>query len=460
VSKPWESQCEALRAEVTALQQQVQALLTAQPVRLNAPAPRRVSRSVQWLLPICILLGGGGALYGAGAMDALFIDKDGRVGVGTVAPEGFQVALPENMKPMNPKAGITLSGGPEGNASIEVRNNGKGTPYIDFSQKVDSDYDARIRLTAPGKLAIEGAALGIGTPAPEQRVDIRSNGSRSAFTIDNALYLGNDNGTVHITNNAYPDENGAWQIKDAQKKAFTLEVRNSGMLELYGTVTNGKADWQKLATFDGANKKIEFPVALNLGSSLSVSGDIWYQGHKFVLETGIFKNSYNVEATSDRRLKKDIVPIKNAVEKVRQLSAVTYHWNDEALRHFTRDVETTVSAGPQATVEEHKKAWDAERDTRYKALASSNVGVLAQEVEAVLPEAVSTGEHGYKSVKYHYLTALLIAAFKEQEQVAQAQARVVAQHEQEIARLTAAIRTMHQAGPEQAGQLYRAARAQ
>ena len=245
VSERWERECQALKAEVKALQQQLQAL-TAQPVGVNAPARRRVSRSVKWLLSICILLGGGGVLYVEGAMDALFIGKDGRVGignnspqnllhvgngtssipkdrvsaviasqtndagiaiaqkdqvnvlvqaagaggylgtnsdhplvlgtnsqdrvtidkggkvgVGTEKPEGFQVSLPEDTKPMNPQAGVTLAGGPKGNASIEVRNNGTGTPYIDFAQKVDSDFDARIRLTAPGKLVIEGAALGV-----------------------------------------------------------------------------------------------------------------------------------------------------------------------------------------------------------------------------------------------------------------------------------------------------------
>lgn len=379
VSERWERECQALKAEVKALQQQLQAL-TAQPVGVNAPARRRVSRSVKWLLSICILLGGGGVLHGEGAMDALFIDQQGRIGIGTTTPEHV--------------------------------------------------------------------------------VDIRSKDTTTPFSIDNALYLGNYNGTVSISNNAYRNERGAWQPKNEQKKAFTLELQDSGKLELYGTATNGQADWQQLATFDGADKKIVFPVALNLNSSLSVSGDIWYQGHKFVLETGMFKNFYNVEATSDQRLKKDITPLTHAAEKVRRLSAVTYHWNDDGLRHFTRDIETTVSAGPQATLEEHQKAWQAEREKRYQALASTNVGVLAQEVEAVLPEAVSTDENGYKSVKYHYLTALLIAAFKEQENAAQAQARIVEQHEQEIARLRAATRIVYQPDPERAGQLPHAVQAQ
>ena len=381
MNEAWKEDSQSLRAEVTVLQQQVQALLMAQQPRTSTDRRRRVFKSIRFIwLPFGISLATVSALYGAGAMDALFIDQQGRIGIGTTTPEHV--------------------------------------------------------------------------------VDIRSKDTTTPFSIDNALYLGNYNGTVSISNNAYRNERGAWQLKNEQKKAFTLELQDSGKLELYGTATNGQADWQQLATFDGADKKIVFPVALNLNSSLSVSGDIWYQGHKFVLETGMFKNFYNVEATSDQRLKKDITPLTHAAEKVRRLGAVTYHWNDDGLRHFTRDIETTVSAGPQATLEEHQKAWQAEREKRYQALASTNVGVLAQEVEAVLPEAVSTDENGYKSVKYHYLTALLIAAFKEQENAAQAQARIVEQHEQEIARLRAATRIVYQPDPERAGQLPHAVQAQ
>ena len=73
---------------------------------------------------------------------------------------------------------------------------------------------------------------------------------------------------------------------------------------------------------------------------------------------------------------------------------------------------------------------------------------------------MSTDENGYKSVKPHSLTALLIAACREQENAAQAQARSVEQHEQEIARLRAATRTVHQFDPERAGQLPHAVHAQ
>jgi hypothetical protein len=103
------------------------------------------------------------------------------------------------------------------------------------------------------------------------------------------------------------------------------------------------------------------------------------------------------------------------LEKVRRLRGVRYHWSDAGLRYFTRDVETSVFAGPNATAAENRTVWQAERDKRRKALATGAVGVIAQDVEAVLPEAVRTDEDGYKSVNYNYLIALLIEAIKEQD---------------------------------------------
>ena len=103
------------------------------------------------------LVSGTGLVHGQG--DALFINENGNVGINTAQPQGFQVQLPESSKPSTTNPGVTLSGGAEGNANIELRNKGTGTPYIDFSQSTTADYDARIRLTEPGKLVVEGATV-------------------------------------------------------------------------------------------------------------------------------------------------------------------------------------------------------------------------------------------------------------------------------------------------------------
>ena len=82
----------------------------------------------------------------------------------------------------------------------------------------------------------------------------------------------------------------------------------------------------------------------------------------------------NVTAFSDERLKSNIETIQGGLEKVEQLRGVTY----------TRD----------------------ERD---------NIGVIAQEIEKVLPDIVLTAddEMGTKSVDYSRITAVLIEAVKE-----------------------------------------------
>ncbi len=88
--------------------------------------------------------------------------------------------------------------------------------------------------------------------------------------------------------------------------------------------------------------------------------------------------------SSDNRLKENIKPIENALDKVRKISGNTYDWK----------------AGFE-DIHSHK---------------GEDVGVIAQEVEAVMPQLVTTREHGYKAVQYEKLAALLIEAIKEQQQ--------------------------------------------
>lgn len=101
---------------------------------------------------------------------------------------------------------------------------------------------------------------------------------------------------------------------------------------------------------------------------------------QFTLErtNGNFTATGNITAYSDINLKKDIKPIKNALDKVCKINGVTFQRND---------LETKV---------------------RF-------AGVIAQEVQKVLPEVVSTDEQGFKSVAYGNLVGLLIEAIKEQQ---------------------------------------------
>ena len=87
-------------------------------------------------------------------------------------------------------------------------------------------------------------------------------------------------------------------------------------------------------------------------------------------------------STSDARLKTNITNILSALNKVSQLNGVTFNWNDIAIA-------------------QGKDADEVE------------AGVIAQEVQAVLPEVVSERENGYLAVRYDRLVPLLIEAIKE-----------------------------------------------
>lgn len=98
----------------------------------------------------------------------------------------------------------------------------------------------------------------------------------------------------------------------------------------------------------------------------------------FTIATSGVTAAGNVTAFSDRRLKDNIKTIEGGLEIVERLRGVTY------------------------------KRKDAEKD-------KENIGVIAQEVEEILPQIVNTAddEIGTKSVDYGKITSVLIEAVKE-----------------------------------------------
>jgi len=136
-----------------------------------------------------------------------------------------------------------------------------------------------------------------------------------------------------------------------------------------------------------------------LSGSLSITGSTNIIGAVSSSDTGRFKslginvapsgvagailatNDVVAFASSDERLKENLEPIGSAVEKVEQITGYTYNWIPMEDIHVYGDMK--------------------------------DIGVIAQEVEKVLPEIVSDRENGYKAIKYDKLTVVLIQAVKE-----------------------------------------------
>jgi hypothetical protein len=174
---------------------------------------------------------------------------------------------------------------------------------------------------------------------------------------------------------------------------------------------------------------LEVNGSMNVTGNLRIAGNIfkkgrgwWYLKLDEPVQGGrntplIIGTNTSWEMESDGRLKQQIKPLKNALQKVSQLNGVTYKWNQDGLIHLTRGIDTTVYASPDATEEENRKARAAARQQAFELLDRQEVGLIAQDVEKVLPQLVHTGEAGYKSIRYDLVTALLVEAIKELREI-------------------------------------------
>jgi hypothetical protein len=86
-------------------------------------------------------------------------------------------------------------------------------------------------------------------------------------------------------------------------------------------------------------------------------------------------------SSSDKRFKDNIKPIENALEKIQSVGGYEFDWKEENKIEHGYD--------------------------------GHDIGVIAQEIEAIAPELVQTRENGYKAVKYEKIVPLLIEAIKE-----------------------------------------------
>jgi hypothetical protein len=137
----------------------------------------------------------------------------------------------------------------------------------------------------------------------------------------------------------------------------TVQFGNIQLAQTDDNTINTSSGDLKLSSVTGSKVAINTTTQINY--DLNVVGDI----------TAFY--------TSDQRLKSNITQIDNSLAKILSISGNTYTWNEKS----------------------GKKGND--------------VGVIAQEILEVLPEAVTTRDNGYLAVDYHKIVPLLVEAIKE-----------------------------------------------
>ena len=164
-----------------------------------------------------------------------------------------------------------------------------------------------------------------------------------------------------------------------------VTITNSGVTSITGTAN------QVTASASTGGVTLSLPQSINTTANVAFGAlDIGSPNPAFGTPTsGEIRAAGNITAyaTSDERLKTNIVKIDNALEKVSQIDGIIYDWNDEYKKdhggvdgYFLRD---------------------------------QNSGVIAQQVEKVFPNVVGERSDGMKAVRYELLVPLLIEAIKD-----------------------------------------------
>ena len=256
------------------------------------------------------------------------------------------------------------SGSPSNDAGIVIERGSANNAFMGFDESADKFIVGTGTFTgaSTGDLTIttgtlvanlEGNVSGATTIEGTTLVGkIKNTGGNDAFTLPD------DDGSA----DQFLKTDGSGNL-DFASVSTTTALGTSGAGGVSGTL--GVANGGTGLTSITENKLITG----NGTSAMTVESGLTYDGSTFTVNGTV--SATEVTATSDERLKSDIQTIDNALDKVMNMRGVTYTMQDQ-----------------------------------------KGTGVVAQEIEKILPEVVVDGEE-YKSVAYGNMVGILIEAIKD-----------------------------------------------
>ena len=321
----------------------------------------------------------------------------------------------------------------------------KNTSASDAEQFRIEHFDGNVRINSlRGTLALQntgGGNIGVGTTVPGALFTVKKDGTQAssvstsyqiqtvsnsnggiaiqagsssdAFLVfgDNGQY---DAGRIRYHNNLHHmdfctggnnprmtiDDNGKVLIGGTSPSGhnFDLEVLDDHAYVKGPDGWNGNGD-KAIVALGSAVSNESFGCGYVYGTGLVLSTYKLSGGGHFGSSTqnsliiadttgqANFINDVVAFASSDKRLKENVKTLDNALDKICKIKGVEFDWIDGKDEHGNSVHSNT----------------------------GHDVGVIAQEIEEVLPEVVTTRDNGYKAVKYEKIVPLLIEAIKEQQ---------------------------------------------
>jgi hypothetical protein len=377
--------------------------------------------------------------------EAMRINKDGKIGIGTTNPQAilslnggstctqtFQSSWSNGIGRISFVGGSTGVDGSAANStgakieSLTTAPGGAATGDLKFIVNSGDHFETGMEITHQGtvRLALQGTHTTIGSNADDRapygynNITVNNHADvlwgfnsrlitgggghdyevvSSHGSINNSGIMLTGNGNPESPNNILFFANGgsatAGTVYSPSDRKFTMnsggsfvaETGSGGAVIRLGDIGNTGTSSHYIELSSNlpgyANGKYNC-LKTNMGDMHFAAGGVY---------TGYISHNSGFVDVSDQSLKENVVTIDGALSKVNQLQGRYFTWIDEN-----------------------------QSDDRQ-------IGFIAQEVEAVIPELVTTSDTGIKGVSYGKATALLVEAIKEQQtMIEQLQARLTA----------------------------------
>jgi hypothetical protein len=298
---------------------------------------------------------------------------------------------------------ITFDAGADGTATnnqlrFSADHQTDTNPALRINGNKDISFYEDTGTTAKFFWDASAESLGIGTSSPSALLHLESAGPsiKLVDSDNNPDYeIKNGNGSFRIIDTTAgsdrinissagnvgigttsPDANSGLTVESSTTSGQIMIKGNSGgnagiALRASGQTTN-------FSIYENSGANLVFQKHASERMRLDASGNLLVgttSGSDKVTVNGTV-SATNFNTTSDATLKTNVETLSGSLDAVTSLRGVSFDWLENG---------------------------------------GSEIGVIAQEVEAVLPDVVSTNDEGIKSVKYGNMVAVLIEAIKEQQ---------------------------------------------
>ena len=256
-------------------------------------------------------------------------------------------------------ANFNSNGATTGSVNAYRANNTSGIASFGIENNVGSDLMVGSLAYATLLQSVSNTALQFGT----------NQTTRMTITAGGSVGIGTSSPTARLE--VYGGESGMGQFTLAGTYGGIMRFAGSGVNKWAISVESGLAN-DKFGIFSYAASAYVSVITSGGNTLLGTSTD---NGERLYV-SGAIRATGNITANSDLILKKNLEIINNPIDKLMQLNGYSYQWKENDEYQY---------------------------------------GVIAQEVEMVLPYAVQTGSNKIKGVAYNQLTPLLIEGFKSHE---------------------------------------------